>query len=61
GILAGQSFTSILDGHTGLRRRPMERVAVPLRAMGAMVMTQNGRPPLTITGGNLGGIEYHLP
>jgi len=34
GILAGQSFASTLDGHAGLRRRPMERVAVPLREMG---------------------------
>jgi 3-phosphoshikimate 1-carboxyvinyltransferase len=61
GILAGQSFTSTLDGHAGLRRRPMERVAVPLREMGAAVETHSGRPPLTIAGGNLHGIDYHLP
>ncbi len=61
GILAGQPFTSTLDGHAGLRRRPMERVAVPLREMGADIKTQDGCPPLTITGGNLSGIDYHLP
>jgi len=61
GILAGQPFSSTLDGHTGLRRRPMERVAIPLRQMGATVVTQDGRPPVTITGGDLRGIEYELP
>ncbi|GAB4537086.1 MAG: 3-phosphoshikimate 1-carboxyvinyltransferase [Anaerolineae bacterium] len=61
GILAGQPFTSTLDGHAGLRRRPMERVAVPLREMGAAIETCAGRPPMTITGGNLRGIDYRLP
>jgi 3-phosphoshikimate 1-carboxyvinyltransferase len=61
GILAGQQFVSTLDGHAGLRRRPMERVAIPLREMGAAVETDRGRPPLTITGGDLRGIDYHLP
>jgi 3-phosphoshikimate 1-carboxyvinyltransferase len=69
GILAGQSFTSTLDGHAGLRRRPMERVAVPLREMGARVETCDGGPPLMVGGGqpptiggrNLRGIDYRLP
>jgi 3-phosphoshikimate 1-carboxyvinyltransferase len=61
GVLAGQPFTSTLDGHSGLRRRPMERVAVPLREMGAAVETHDGRPPVTITGGNLRGVDYRLP
>jgi 3-phosphoshikimate 1-carboxyvinyltransferase len=61
GILAGQSFASILDGHAGLRRRPMERVAVPLREMGAEVVTRDGCPPLAIAGGQLRGIDYQLP
>jgi 3-phosphoshikimate 1-carboxyvinyltransferase len=61
GILAGQPFTSTLDGHAGLRRRPMERVAVPLREMGADVVTRDGRPPVVITGGNLRGTDYRLP
>jgi len=61
GVLAGQPFTSTLDGHSGLRRRPMERIAVPLREMGAAVETHDGRPPVTITGGNLRGVDYRLP
>jgi 3-phosphoshikimate 1-carboxyvinyltransferase len=61
GVLAGQPFSSVLDGHAGLRRRPMERVAIPLREMGAEVETRDGCPPLTITGGNLRGVDYHLP
>ena len=44
GILAGHPFTSILDGHAGLRRRPMERVAAPLREMGATIETHDGLP-----------------
>jgi 3-phosphoshikimate 1-carboxyvinyltransferase len=39
----------------------MERVAVPLREMGADVETRDGCPPLTITGGSLHGIDYALP
>jgi 3-phosphoshikimate 1-carboxyvinyltransferase len=61
GILAGHPFTSILDGHAGLRRRPMERVAAPLREMGATIETHGGCPPLTITGGKLHGIDYAMP
>src|SRR5512136_1912669 len=61
GILAGHSFTCILDGHAGLRRRPMERVAAPLREMGATIETRAGCPPLTITGGKLHGIDYRMP
>jgi 3-phosphoshikimate 1-carboxyvinyltransferase len=61
GILAGQPFTTTLDGHAGLRRRPMERVAIPLREMGAQIETRQGCPPLIITGGRLRGIDYHLP
>ena len=52
GVCAGQPFTSTLDGDASLGRRPMERVAVPLRAMGARVEgpTNGARPPLVITG-----------
>ena len=50
GILAGQPFTSVMTGNPALRRRPMKRIADPLRQMGAMVLGRdNGRlPPLTI-------------
>lgn len=61
GILAGRAFPSVLDGDESLRRRPMERVAEPLRGMGAEVRTREGRPPLSIQGGLLQGIRYLLP
>jgi 3-phosphoshikimate 1-carboxyvinyltransferase len=62
GLLAGQSFDSELIGDASLMRRPMERVAEPLRAMGADIRTAGGRPPLRIGGGRaLHGITYSMP
>jgi 3-phosphoshikimate 1-carboxyvinyltransferase len=62
GLLAGQPFASELTGDESLRRRPMERVAAPLRAMGAAVETTNGNAPVHIGGGSsLHGIDYELP
>jgi len=62
GLLAAQSFASTLIGDASLMQRPMERVARPLRAMGADVRTHDGKPPLEIGGGRrLHGIEYHMP
>lgn len=63
GLLAGQKFSSTLIGDISLSKRPMERVAKPLRLMGAIIETQDGgRPPLTIKGsGKLIGIHYDLP
>jgi 3-phosphoshikimate 1-carboxyvinyltransferase len=61
GMLATQPFTSIVDGHEGLRRRPMERIAQPLRLMGATVETVNGHAPVTITGARLAAFDYELP
>lgn len=62
GVLAGQPFTSELDGDASLRERPMDRVAEPLRRMGAHVGAREGRyPPLRIMGGELRGITYTLP
>ena len=62
GLLAGQRFDSRLIGDASLSRRPMERVAVPLRLMGAHVSTTDGTPPVSITGGgSLHGIEYSMP
>ena len=46
GLLAGQAFDSTLIGDRSLMRRPMERVAAPLRLMGAHLDTQDGRPPV---------------
>jgi 3-phosphoshikimate 1-carboxyvinyltransferase len=62
GLLSAQSFNSQLIGDASLMKRPMERVAKPLRAMGADVRTRNGTPPVDIGGGHsLHGIEYRMP
>lgn len=63
GLLAGQAFDSELTGDESLTKRPMGRVADPLRLMGATIETaEGGRPPLKIHGGAaLKGIEYDMP
>jgi 3-phosphoshikimate 1-carboxyvinyltransferase len=62
GLLAPQTFDSTLIGDSSLMRRPMERVAAPLRLMGANIATQDGRPPVEIHGtGRLRAIDYPLP
>jgi 3-phosphoshikimate 1-carboxyvinyltransferase len=62
GLLAGQSFASTLIGDGSLMRRPMERVAGPLRQMGAEITTHEGRPPVQLHGGRqLRGIDYVMP
>ncbi|MGC2609687.1 MAG: 3-phosphoshikimate 1-carboxyvinyltransferase [Candidatus Sulfotelmatobacter sp.] len=61
GIIAAQKFSSEMEGDESLSRRPMERVITPLTAMGAQIISQNGRPPLRITGAKLKGIDYKMP
>jgi 3-phosphoshikimate 1-carboxyvinyltransferase len=61
GIVAAQKFSSEMAGDESLSRRPMERVIKPLTAMGAKITSQNGRPPLRITGAPLKGIHYQMP
>ncbi len=62
GLLAPQRFDSVLVGDESLTRRPMERVAGPLRQMGARIETREGRPPVVIHGTpELRGIDYRLP
>jgi 3-phosphoshikimate 1-carboxyvinyltransferase len=62
GLLAAQAFSSRLIGDESLMSRPMERVAKPLREMGALVRTHDGKPPVDIEGGRrLHGIEYRMP
>jgi len=62
GLMAAQPFDTELVGDSSLMRRPMERVAKPLRAMGARIETQDGRPPVRIRGGaTLSGIRYEMP
>jgi 3-phosphoshikimate 1-carboxyvinyltransferase len=62
GVLAGHPFRSRLSGDASLCRRPMERVAAPLRAMGATIeLTKAGTAPMTVIGGHLKGREYRMP
>jgi prephenate dehydrogenase/3-phosphoshikimate 1-carboxyvinyltransferase len=61
GLLAGQHFTTELTGDASLRKRPMERIAQPLQRMGIEVETNEGRPPVTIHGGNPKPIVYKSP
>jgi 3-phosphoshikimate 1-carboxyvinyltransferase len=63
GWLAGQpGGVWTLDGDESIRRRPVDRVAEPLRLMGAEVDARDGRfPPFTVRGAQLDGIDYELP
>ncbi len=61
GLLAARPFSSTLTGDASLSRRPMERVAAPLRKMGARVQTDHGRPPVRIDGGPLRGVTLETP
>jgi 3-phosphoshikimate 1-carboxyvinyltransferase len=62
GLLSAQDFDSRLIGDASLMKRPKERVAKPLRAMGADVRTAGGTPPVEIAGGRrLHGIDYAMP
>ncbi|MGE8297689.1 MAG: bifunctional prephenate dehydrogenase/3-phosphoshikimate 1-carboxyvinyltransferase [Pseudomonas sp.] len=63
GLLAAQPFDTTLTGDASLSKRPMNRVAKPLREMGAVIETgPEGRPPLNIKGGQLlTGMDYEMP
>lgn len=63
GLLAAQPFDTVLTGDASLSKRPMNRVANPLREMGAVIETAaEGRPPMTIRGGHtLKALDYKLP
>jgi 3-phosphoshikimate 1-carboxyvinyltransferase len=61
GLLAGQEGRFELTGDESLRSRPMERIAEPLRLMGARVETTDGRAPFTVEGGTVRPITYELP
>jgi 3-phosphoshikimate 1-carboxyvinyltransferase len=60
GLAARCAFTTTLDGDASLRRRPMDRVAAPLRILGADVRTTDGHAPVTITGAELSGAAIVL-
>jgi 3-phosphoshikimate 1-carboxyvinyltransferase len=62
GLLAGHDFETSLTGDRSLRRRPMARVAEPLRRMGAAIATADGeRLPARIRGGGLRSLVWHSP
>ncbi|MDI6752291.1 MAG: 3-phosphoshikimate 1-carboxyvinyltransferase [bacterium] len=61
GLLSAQPFEATLTGDASLSLRPMERVAKPLKIMGARITTNKGRPPVTVIGGRLSPISYELP
>jgi 3-phosphoshikimate 1-carboxyvinyltransferase len=63
GLVAGHEVTVVLEGDASLSSRPMDRVALPLRLMGARVEGGGERclPPLTVHGGGLVGIDYTPP
>lgn len=62
GLLSAQSFDSELVGDESLSERPMNRIAAPLREMGAQIDAEaDGTPPLRITGSRLQGIKYAMP
>ncbi len=63
GLCAGFDWLTVLAGDASIARRPMDRVADPLRLMGAQVDGRDGGrlPPITVRGGGLHGIDYQMP
>jgi 3-phosphoshikimate 1-carboxyvinyltransferase len=62
GLLSGQAFATQLIGDASLSSRPMRRIIDPLQQMGAVIDSEDGRPPLRIRGANaLQPIDYELP
>lgn len=62
GVCAGLPWLTVLQGDDSVGRRPMDRVAEPLRRMGALIDGREGGrlPPLAIRGGHLRGIDLDL-
>jgi 3-phosphoshikimate 1-carboxyvinyltransferase len=58
GIVASAPFRTVLVGDASLSSRPMERVAEPLRALGALVETTQGHAPVTVVGRGLTGTDF---
>ena len=61
GLVAGREGRFELTGDDSLSSRPMDRIAEPLRRMGASVETTDGHAPLVVEGTQLHGIDYELP
>lgn len=60
GVVAGRPFRTVITGDASLRRRPVERVAEPLRMMGARATSTDGKAPLTIDGGALKAMTWAM-
>lgn len=63
GVLAAQHFNSVLSGDASIQRRPMQRIMIPLRAMGADITSVSGNDcaPLSVHGKQLYGIHFNSP
>ena len=63
GVLAAQHFNSVLSGDASIQRRPMKRIMIPLRAMGADITSVSGNDcaPLSVHGKQLYGIHFNSP
>lgn len=62
GILAGQDFSCTITGDESLKNRPMKRIILPLREMGAKISSpDDNHPPITIVGQKLHPIDYLSP
>lgn len=62
GAVAGRGVPAQFEGDASLRKRPMERVLAPLRAMGALAEARDGRLPVAISAGTrLKAIDYAMP
>lgn len=63
GILASSPVTATISGDDSLSSRPMDRVTIPLRDMGASIKAEAAEDllPLTVEGTNLKGIHYKSP
>ncbi|HEV2775121.1 MAG TPA: 3-phosphoshikimate 1-carboxyvinyltransferase [Solirubrobacteraceae bacterium] len=61
-LAAQEGRIFVLDGDSSIRRRPVDRIAVPLRLMGADIRATDGRfPPFVVYGTPLSAITYELP
>lgn len=61
GLLSGLSVRARLEGDASLSRRPMRRIIEPLSSMGARIESDEGHPPLDVTGTPLRAIAYEMP
>ena len=61
GLVAGRGVNARFTGDPSLSNRPMERVAAPLRLLGADIATENGKPPVLVRAARLAGTYVKIP